>query len=260
MKPDLQTNVERVASALRGRLGCVICDGAGERWAAWNAGHRFATASVVKVAVLLALAADVDAGRYRWDQAMPIALENTAGGGGVIRHLTPLPYTLRDLATLMIIVSDNRATNTIIDLVGMDRINAYLSCAGWRDTVLARRMMDLEARARGRDNVSTPHDTADQLRRLLAGELATPATTSLLLDKTCCGPRRSATGSRPGWVRTLSWPTRRAHYPVCSTTPGSSSCPAGPVIAAIFTNDLVVNAEGRVAIQEIGRAIAEASR
>ena len=175
MKPDLQTTIERVASGLRGRLGCVICDGAGERWAAWNAGHRFAPASVIKVAVLLALAADVDAGRCRWDQAMPIALENTAGGSGVIQHLTPLPYTLRDLATLMIIVSDNRATNTIIDLVGMDRINAYLLRAGWQDTVLARRMMDLEARARGRDNVSTPHDTADQFRRLLAGELATPS-------------------------------------------------------------------------------------
>jgi len=69
----------------------------------------------------------------------------------------------------MIIVSDNRATNAIIDLVGMEAVAAYLARAGWRDTMLARRMMDLEARERGRDNFSTPRDTADQLRRLCAG-------------------------------------------------------------------------------------------
>ena len=258
MKPDLQTHVERAASALRGRLGSVICDGAGERWAAWNAGHRFATASVIKVPVLLALAADVEAGRSRWDQAMPIAAGNTAGGSGVIQHLTPLPYTLRDLATLMIIVSDNMATNAIIDLVGMDRINAYLSRAGWQDTVLARRMMDLEARARGRDNFSTPHDTADQLRRLLAGELATPATTSLLLDMLRAQTERDRL---PAWLAPdVVVAHKTGTLPGVLNDAGILFLPTGPVIAAVFTNDLAVNAEGRVAIQEIGRAIVEASR
>ncbi len=258
MKPDLQTHVERVASALRGRLGCVICDGAGERWAAWNAGHRFATASVIKVAVLLALAADVDAGRFRWDPVMPVASENTAGGSGVIQHLTPLPYTLRDLATLMIIVSDNRATNAIIDLVGMDRINTYLLHGGWQDTVLARRMMDLEARARGRDNFSTPHDTADQLRRLLAGELATPATTSLLIDMLRAQTERDRL---PAWlVPDVAVAHKTGTLPGVLNDAGILFLPTGPVIAAVFTNDLVINAEGRMAIQEIGRAIVEASR
>jgi beta-lactamase class A len=258
MKPPLQTTIERVASALRGRLGCVICDGAGERWAAWNAGHRFATASVIKVAVLLALAADVDAGRSRWDQAMSMASDDPAGGSGVIQHLTPLPYTLRDLATLMIIVSDNRATNAIIDLVGMDRINAYLSRAGWQDTVLSRRMMDLEARARGRENVSTPHDTADQLRRLLVGELATPATTSLLIDMLRAQTERDRL---PAWLAPdVVVANKTGTLPGVLNDAGILFLPTGPVIAAIFTNDLVVNAEGRVAIQEIGRAIVEAGR
>ncbi|HET8999259.1 MAG TPA: serine hydrolase [bacterium] len=258
MKPDLQNHVERVASALRGRLGCMICDGAGERWAARNADDRFATASVIKVAVLLALAADVDAGRSRWDQAMPTALENTAGGSGVIQHLTPLPYTLRDLATLMIIVSDNRATNAIIDLVGIDRINAYLLHAGWENTVLARRMMDLEARARGRDNFSTPHDTAEQLRRLLAGELATPATTSLLLDMLRAQTERDRL---PAWLAPdVAVAHKTGTLPGVFNDAGILFLPTGPVIAAVFTNDLAVNAEGRVAIQEIGRAIVEASR
>lgn len=258
MKPDLQIHVERVASALRGRFGCEICDGAGERWAAWNADQRFAAASVIKVAVLLALAADVDAGRHRWDQAVSIALENTAGGGGIIRHLTPLPYTLRDLATLMIIVSDNRATNAIIDLVGMDRINAYLLRAGWQDTVLGRRMMDLEARARGRDNFSTPHDTADQLRRLLGGALATPATTSLLLDMLRAQTERDRL---PAWLPPdVAVANKTGTMPGVQNDAGILFLPAGPVIAAVFTNDLAADAEGRVAIQEIGRAIVEASR
>ncbi len=227
-------------------------------WAAHRADERFLTASVIKVPVLLALAAEVEAGRYRWDEIAPADRGQMTGGSGVIAHLSALPFTLRDLATLMIIVSDNHATNAIIDLVGLDRINAYIARAGWRDTTLHRRMMDFEARAAGRDNISSPRDTADMFVRLLRGDLAAPPLTAVLLGILKAqqfGDRLPArlppdtvvahkTGSLPGIVNDA----------------GILFLPAGPVVAAVFANDLAADADGRLAIQEIGRAILEVGR
>ena len=257
-KASLQASVDEIARNLQGRLGCLICDGTGTVWAAHRADERFQTASVIKVPVLLALGAEIDAGRFRWDQPIPIAPGNTADGSGVVQYLSSLPYTLRDLATLAIIISDNRATNALIDLLGPDRINAYIARAGWRGTVLSRRMMDFDARARGHDNLSTPRDAADMFVRLLRGDLGSAETTAVLLGILKAQQLRHAL---PAW---LPPDTAVAHktggLPGVVNDAGIMFLPRGPVVAAVFTNDLAQDAEGRRAIQEIGRAIAEAAR
>ena len=219
-----------------------------------RADERFRTASVIKVPLLLALAADIDAGRCRWDQTVPMATYGTAGSG-VIQHLSALPYTVHDLATLTIIVSDNRATNALIDLVGLERIHAYLARAGWTGTVLGRRMMDFEARDRGHDNLSTPRDVAAMFVRLYRGDLAAPSTTAAVLNILKAQQLRDGL---PAW---LPPETPVAHktggLPGVANDAGILFLPSGPVVAAVFTNDLAANAEGRRAIQDIGRAIVE---
>jgi beta-lactamase class A len=257
VRPDLQAGVAAVAGALRGRLGCAVVALDGTEWAALNADEVFPAASVIKIPILLALAAEVDAGRRRWDERPPGLSQEGAGGSGVIQHLTALPYTLRDLAALMIITSDNRATNAIIDLVGMDEINAYLRRGGFGSTVLRRRMMDLEARARGRENVSTPRETADQLRRLCAGELASPETTALLLQMLRAQAERDRL---PAWL-----PPGVPAGNKTGTLPGIVNdaaiffFPSGPVAAAVFADGVRATPEGRHAIEEIGRAVIAAA-
>jgi beta-lactamase class A len=258
MKPELQACVERIAASLRGRLGCIVCGAGGDIWAAHRQDEQFPAASVIKVPILLALAAGVDAGRHRWDEVTPSHPAGTAGGGGVIQFLSPLPYTLRDLATLMIIVSDNRATNRLIDLVGRDRINAYISSAGCRGTVLARRMMDFAARAQGRENATTPKDMADLFLRLLRGELATPATTAVLMDMLKAQQVRDRL---PAWLPDgVAAAHKTGNFPGVMNDAGILFLPAGPVAASVFTSDLAADAEGRLAIQEIGRAIVETAK
>ena len=65
---------------------------------------------------------------------------------------------LRDLATMMVAVSDNSATNVLIDRVGMQNVNAMLDSLGLTHTRLRRKMMDLEAAKEGRENISTPRE------------------------------------------------------------------------------------------------------
>jgi beta-lactamase class A len=257
MKAVLVQTVEEVAEETPGRLGCHICGAAGEAWASHRADERFATASVIKVPILAALAASVDAGEHHWDEIVPVNANETAGGSGVIQYLSRPEYTLHDVATLMIIVSDNRATNLVIDLLGLERINDYLRRAGWPGTILGRRMFDFDARARGRDNFSTPRETADLFVRLLGGMLLSPAATGVALRILRA---QQSHDKLPAW---LSPEVAAAHktgeLPGVQNDSGILFLPSGPVIAAVYTNDLAAEAAGRLAVQRIGRAIAEAA-
>ncbi|HKR95574.1 MAG TPA: serine hydrolase, partial [Candidatus Angelobacter sp.] len=76
-----------------------------------------------------------------------------------------------DLATMMIAVSDNSATNVLIGRVGMENVNAMLDSLGLHTTRLRRQMMDLKAASEGRENVSTPREMMTLLETIYAGKL-----------------------------------------------------------------------------------------
>jgi len=91
----------------------------------------------------------------------------------IMSGLTPgvTSITLRDLATMMIAVSDNSATNVLIDRVGMDNVNAVLDSLGLAHTRLRRKMMDLDAARQGRENISTPREMMVLLDALYHGKV-----------------------------------------------------------------------------------------
>jgi beta-lactamase class A len=84
----------------------------------------------------------------------------------IMNGLTPgvTRITLRDLATMMVAVSDNSATNVLIDRVGIENVNALLDSLNLPHTRLRRKMMDIKAAAEGRENISTPNEMAGLLR------------------------------------------------------------------------------------------------
>ncbi|HEV2438752.1 MAG TPA: serine hydrolase [bacterium] len=255
MKSELMEAVRRVADETPGRLGCHICDAAGNVWASHRADERFSTASVIKVPILVALAESVDAGEHRWDEVVLVNADDPAAGSGVIQYLSRREYSLHDVAMLMIIVSDNRATNLVIDLLGLDRINEYCRQAGWPGTILGRRMYDFEARARGRDNVSTPRETADLLVRLLNGTLLSSAATETALEILRA---QQSHDQLPAWLPPDAAAAHKTgELPGVQNDSGILFLPSGPVIAAVYTNDLLAPAWGRLAIQRVGRAVVE---
>ena len=75
---------------------------------------------------------------------------------GLTRGVTRV--TNRDLATFMVAVSDNSATNILIDRLGMQNVNQMLADLGLKETRLRRKMMDLKAATEGRENTSTPRE------------------------------------------------------------------------------------------------------
>jgi beta-lactamase class A len=71
-------------------------------------------------------------------------------------------------------VSDNSATNVLIDRVGMDNVVRLTESLGLAHTQLRRKMMDLQAAAQGRENISTPREMMELLEQLYRGKLIGP--------------------------------------------------------------------------------------
>lgn len=106
-----------------------------------RADEVFPTASTIKVFILLELMRRVHRGDFRLDEHIEIRAEQQVGGSGVLKELSAgLSMTLRDVATLMIVLSDNTATNVLIDLLGLDAINATIAGFGLKETRLLNRV------------------------------------------------------------------------------------------------------------------------
>ncbi len=100
------------------------------------------TASVIKLAILLDAAEQIRAGKASLDELLTLTKPNQVSGSGVLGILdTPLPLTLRDTLTLMVVVSDNTATNLAIDRLGLSHINHTIEQAGLKDTWLYKKIM-----------------------------------------------------------------------------------------------------------------------
>jgi beta-lactamase class A len=89
--------------------------------------------------------------------------------GGLTPGVTRI--TNRDLATMMVAVSDNSAANVLIDRVGMTNVNALLDGLGLTHTRLQRKMMDVKAAAEGRENLSTPREMMTLLDQIYRGKV-----------------------------------------------------------------------------------------
>ncbi len=122
-------------------------------------------ASTVKVLISVALWEAVVAGRLESTARVPVAEMTTADPEALVPGFDPeTELTLGDLDLLMLSVSDNTATNAIIDRLGMAAVNAVSDRLGLRHTVVRRRMLDFEAAASGSDNTTC----AEDLARLMA--------------------------------------------------------------------------------------------
>src|SRR3712207_5016623 len=106
-----------------------------------NADDLTATASTIKVPILIELFRQVEAGEVRLEDRLAVNEAIRAPGSGVLRELSlGVELTVRDHATLMIVVSDNTSTNLLIDLVGRERVNQTMAEFGFRQTRLRQRL------------------------------------------------------------------------------------------------------------------------
>jgi beta-lactamase class A len=156
----LEATVHEIDQHLDGVMGVAIEDlNTGEQFFL-HENEVFAQASSIKIAVLGNLYLQVQQGKLKLTDLYTVQAYDLVPDSDIMGGLTPgvTRITLRDLATMMVAVSDNSATNVLIDRVGVDNVNAMLDALGLKHTRLRRKMMDLDAAKQGRENISTPRE------------------------------------------------------------------------------------------------------
>jgi len=140
----------------------------------------FAQASSIKITVLANLYLQVQQGKLKLTDPYTVQSSDLVLDSDIMGGLTPgvTRLTLRDLATMMVAVSDNSATNVLIDRVGMPNVNAMLDSLGLTHTRLRRKMMDLQAAKEGRENISTPHEMMTLLDAIYRGKVLNKESTA----------------------------------------------------------------------------------
>lgn len=169
----LENSIADIDRDLDGVMGVFIMDLTDGRHYSLRAGDVFPQASSIKICVLAELYRQAQQGKLKLTDMYTVNAADLVQDSDIMGGLTPgvTQITLRDLATMMVAVSDNSATNVLIDRVGMENVNNFLTSLGLPDTRLRRKMMDLKAAGEGRENVSTPGEMSKLLEALYQGKV-----------------------------------------------------------------------------------------
>ncbi|MGA2785296.1 MAG: serine hydrolase [Candidatus Bathyarchaeia archaeon] len=181
----LETALQNAAAQVRGRIGVAVAELSSGLMTEINSDESYRAASIIKIPILYELFRKSEKQKLDLNGIHPVSESNTCTGSGVIRMLhKPLPLTLKDLATLMIVVSDNSATNEVIDIVGIDDVNSTMERLGLHRTILRRKML---GDAGGnvpfeKDNVSSPRDLVTLLQDIYSANHLTCESCNSMLE------------------------------------------------------------------------------
>jgi beta-lactamase class A len=282
----LKTTLAAIARSHHGRVALYATQLNTGRTAALDPDAVVQTASVIKLAILFEAMEQVRSGKAHWDDKLTLAPGDAVSGSGLLLFLdTPLTLTLKDVLTLMIVMSDNTATNLAIDTIGLGAVNARIAWLGLKDTHLYKKIGKPSTEPMPPDQPkyglgkSTPRELAEVIERIGRCQLdppsasAVPLTTSdtvicdtalhmlrnqfyrdtipRFLEKLDSTETGSATASKTGSLNAV-----RADVAIVA---GKS----GPMVLSIFTYDnedtgWTADNEGELTIARLARAIVEA--
>lgn len=169
----LQATINDIDHNVDGVLGLALLDLTSGQTFFLHPDDVFPQASSIKVAVLADLYRQAQDGKLKLNDLYTVQASDLVPDSSIMLGLTPgiTRITNRDLATMMVAVSDNAATNVLIDRVGMNNVNGLMDQLGLPHTRLRRKMMDVKAAAEGRENVSTPREMMTLLEDLYRGKV-----------------------------------------------------------------------------------------
>lgn len=175
----LEKRIEAEIMSYDGKMGIYLDDFHGNV-ITMKADETFETASTIKTYILACLFHEVEKGNACLDDTIEYKKEHTVDGSGVLAALEPgAVLRVKDAAAIMMIVSDNIATNMMIDYLGLDTINRCIKELGCQDTVLHNPIHFKKYHKLG---TSTPRDYASIFLRLVRGELISHEADRQMLD------------------------------------------------------------------------------
>lgn len=185
----LRRSIEQITRGYQGVVGVSVRNLATGESLSMRGEETFPTASLIKVAVLVALLDQVEKGSIRLDDPLTMIARDQVGGSGVLQHLhSGLGITVEDAARLMIIISDNTATNLLLDKVPMRAVWATMDSLGLphtrihSKTFLRSTSVAMDSSVKYGLGVTTPDETVRLFALLHEGRAVSPRMDSLALS------------------------------------------------------------------------------
>ncbi|HEY3412422.1 MAG TPA: serine hydrolase [Armatimonadota bacterium] len=150
---DLKQSLDALAEKIPGRVAYAFEHPASGARVERAPDEQFISASVIKTPILMEAFRQAKAGQIDWEEILPLRDEDKVGGSGVLNVLhAGLPLTARDVAVLMTVVSDNTATNIMIERLGVVNVNKFITDHGLSVTRCVRKLYDMPLIEKGIHN------------------------------------------------------------------------------------------------------------
>lgn len=282
----LEAQLRELAHAHHGKVALYAAQLNTGRSVALDADALVQTASVIKLTILFEAMEQVRAGKAHWEDKITLEPGDAVSGAGVLMFLdAPKVLTLKDILTLMIVMSDNTATNLAIDKIGLDAVNARIAWMGLKNTHLYKKIGKPSTEPMPADQSkfglgkSTPKEMARVMERIGRCELAAPNEaedgTISAQDTAICGVAIKMLRNQfyqdtiPRYLAKLD--TTESGTGTASKTGSLNAVRAdvaivagktGPMVLSIFTYEnadtsWTVENEGEMTIAKMARAIVE---
>jgi beta-lactamase class A len=255
----LESQVRDIDCNLDGVMGVAIEDLTTGQKFLLHEDEVFPQASSIKIAVLAELyhqaqlSAGGASGKAKLTDLYVMNQKDLVQDSDIMSGLTPgvTRVTNRDLATMMVAVSDNSAANVLIDRVGMENVNALLDSLGLTHTRLRRKMMDLKAASEGRENISTPREMMTLLERIYHGKVLNKEMTDDFLKMLSTHKYSAISRDLPEGVRSADKP---GELEGVRTDSGIVFAANRPYVISVMTSYLHNEPDGAEAIARISVA------
>ena len=179
---ELISKVQQLITPSKGTWGIVLEDlNSREKWQ-HNEQELFYAASVIKLPIMAAVYRAVERGELALTDLISLDEKDYVGGSGVLQHFTPgLSLHVQDIIMLMIIQSDNTATNLLIDLVGVDSIQSTMKEAGMKYSTFYNKLMLSKPNPLGANQIAAA-DIAILLQKMATGDLVSRVASEQMID------------------------------------------------------------------------------
>lgn len=156
-----------------------------------NPDERVRTASTIKIAVMIEAFARVAEGKAKWTDEVVLTKEKKVSGSGILGELSDgLKLTLRDAVNLMMILSDNTATNLVLDVLTTDAVNARMESLGFKQIKIMRKVGSGGESMAGKDpenkkfglGFATTREMVLVMEKLERGDIISPAASKEMID------------------------------------------------------------------------------
>src|SRR5690625_850663 len=141
-----------------------------DKWE-WQADEIFYAPSIIKVPIMVAAYDALEKKEISFSDTVRLNREELVGGSGVLQHLSPgmTSLTIYDLVVLMIVQSDNTATNMLIDLLGVDKIKKVMTDHGWTNSKCYNKLMTIPVEREG-SNIINAKEISRILQQMVRGK------------------------------------------------------------------------------------------